>query len=52
MNPPLLLKLVVTAVLLGYLASVVTLWLCRSTLHGLATLAGRGASYLPHRSGQ
>lgn len=51
MNPSLLLKLFVTAALLSYLASAIALWLCRSTVHGLVSLAGRGASYLPHRSG-
>ena len=52
MNPSFLLKLFVTAALLGYLVSALALWLCRSTLLGLAACAGRGVSYLPYRSGQ
>ncbi len=52
MNPSLLLKLFVTAALLGYLVAALGLWLCRSVLHGLIACAGRGAGYLPHRPGQ
>jgi hypothetical protein len=48
MNPSLLLKLFVTAVLLGFTVTAITLWALRSSLSGLVHVARRTSAGLPH----
>ena len=48
MNPSLLLKIFVTAALLGFTVTAITLWAVRSSLTGLVQVAHRTAGILPH----
>ena len=48
MNPSLLLKLFVTAVLLGFTLAAIVLWMLRFSVSGLAQVAHRTAGNLPH----
>ena len=48
MNPSLLLKIFVTAVLLGFTVIAITLWALRSSLSGLVHVAHRTSAGLPH----
>ncbi|GEM_PF-4654270 len=48
MNPSLLLKLFVTAALLGFTLTAITLWVVRFSLGGLVQVASRTTGSLPH----
>jgi len=48
MSPSLLLKLFVTAALLGFTVTAITLWALRSSLTGLVHVAHRTSAGLPH----
>lgn len=48
MNPSLVLKLFVTAALLGFTLTAIVLWMARFSLSSLVQIANRTAGSLPH----
>ena len=48
MNPSLLLKLFVTAILLGFTLTAITIWALRLSINGAVSVAHRTAGMLPH----
>ncbi len=48
MNPSFLLKVFITAALLGFTVTTITLWALRSSLSGLVHVAHRTSAGLPH----
>jgi len=48
MNPSLLLKIIVTAALLGFTVTAITLWALRSSLAGMVHVAHRTSAGLSH----
>ncbi len=48
MNPSLLLKIFVTAALLGFTITAITIWVLRSSLTSLVQVAHRTSASLPY----